>query len=174
MSSPSWFALLLAGIAILASVPAALLLQGTNAATAYWFVAAPLTVVASGWYFSTRSAHPPLKMGVAVLIVGVAMLLGTLLLVWSQPSIWSGMALWLVVGTGFGMFAYAWRSLATGVVSGVAIAVSVIVALAEPANSYVILALAVGLVAACAGMCEIVAAERNTATAGAGQGFDDE
>lgn len=174
MSSPSWFPLLLAGVTILASVPAGLLLQGTNAAAAYWFVAAPLTAVVSGWYFSTQRAHPPVKLGVVVLLVGMVMLVGTLALVWLQPSIWSGVAPWLVVGTGFGLFAYAWRSVPTGAVSGVAIATSVVVALTDPANSYFILALAVGLVAACAGMYEIIAAERNTADSRAGQAFDDE
>lgn len=158
LASPVWFAQLSAAIAVLASVPAGLLLDGVDGAGWYWAVAAPATAIASGTYYATRRVQPPAALGVLVLGTGLAMLAGCLAIVWLGNGSWA-MAPWLVVGVGFGAFAVAWRSVSTAVVAGVTVGTALLLAVTEPVDEYLILALVVGLVAAVAAVAELVRAE---------------
>ena len=158
LASPVWFPQLCAAVAILASVPAGLLLGSEDGAGWYWSVAAPLTAVASGWFFATRRAQPPAAVGALVLATGLLTLAGSLAIVWLGDGSWA-MAPWLVFGVGFGVFAVAWRSQSTAVVSAVTVATALVVAVLAPGNGYLVVALVVGLVAAIAAASELVRAE---------------
>ena len=66
MASPVWFALLCAGISILTWVPLGLLVDSDSFSGWYWGIVAPLTAVASGWYFRTRGARASSRVGKSV------------------------------------------------------------------------------------------------------------
>ncbi|EME23191.1 hypothetical protein G419_04563 [Rhodococcus triatomae BKS 15-14] len=146
MAAPAWFPLLCVSVTVLAWVPASLLLG--DASAVYWYVVAPLSAVASGWYFSTRPAQPALRPGLIALVTGVAMLLGVVALLSFGSGEWMDVAPWLVVGAGLGVFALCWHSLATGVVAAVTLAASAVVAVVDPGQSQAALALVVGVAAA--------------------------
>ena len=158
MASPVWFPLLWASVTVLASVPAALLLDGSNAAGWYWAVMAPVSAVATGWFFETRRAQPPARVGLVVLATGLAMLVATLGVVLLAGGAWD-MAPWLVVGGGFAVFAAAWRSMSTAGFAAVTLVTAVTVAVAEPANGHLVVALVVGVAGALAAMVELVRAD---------------
>ena len=158
LASPVWFPLLWTSVAVLASVPAALLLDGSDAAGWYWAVMAPASAIASGWFFSTRRAQPPVRVGLVVLATGLAMLGATTGIVWLADGTWD-MAPWLVVGIGFAIFAAAWRSVSTAVFAAATVATALAVAVVEPANGYLVVALVVGVVAGLAAMVELVRAD---------------
>src|SRR5688500_11009160 len=73
LAAPMWFPLLCVAVAVLASVPAALLLNARNGVGWYWLVVSPLTAAVCGWYFVRRPAQLPDVRGVAVLLTGLAM-----------------------------------------------------------------------------------------------------
>lgn len=156
MASPVWFALLCVGATVLASVPAALLIDSSNGLVLYWSVIAPLTAVASGWYFQTRGAHPPERAGIVVLLAGVSMLAGVLALVWFGSGSFAHVTPWIVLGAGFGLFALAWRSWTAGAVAASSLVTSAIVGITDLDKGEVLLALVVGLVAIVGTFVELV------------------
>lgn len=158
LASPVWFPLLCAAITMLASVPASIVLGQGSSAGIYWAVAAPVTAIASGWFFATRRAQPPVATAALTMTVGLALLAATLILVFVYKGAWAEVAPWLAVGTGFGLFAAAWRSITTAVFAAVCVGTSIGVAVADPVNGYAILALAIGLTAALAVFAELVRA----------------
>ncbi|SDE92611.1 hypothetical protein SAMN05660485_02142 [Blastococcus fimeti] len=158
MASPVWFPLLWTSMTVLASVPAALLLDGANAAGWYWAVMAPVSAVVSGWFFSTRRAQPPVRVGLVVLATGLAMLLASGAIVWLADGSWD-MAPWLVVGAGFAVFAAAWRSASTAVFAAATLGTAVTVSLVDPDDRYLVVALVVGVVGALAALAELVRAD---------------
>jgi hypothetical protein len=157
MASPVWFPLLWTSVSVLASVPAALLLDGANAAGWYWAVMAPVSAVASGWFFATRRAQPPVRIGLVVLVTGLAMLAASAGIVGLAGGTWV-MAPWLVLGAGFAVFAVAWRSASTAVFAGATTATALAVAVVEPDDGYLVVALVVGVVGALTAMVELLRA----------------
>ncbi|MEU8897464.1 hypothetical protein [Nocardia sp. NPDC048505] len=163
LAAPMWLPLLCVAVTVLASVPAALLLDAHNGAGWYWVVAAPLSAVLCGWYFARRPAQVPAGRGVAALLTGVAMVAATTVAGGLYRGEWAMVAPWLAVAAGLGALAVALRSWATAAVALSTVAVSVAVALAEPADGYAWLALVVGLTAALAAAVELVRAESGVA-----------
>lgn len=154
MAAPAWFALLCVSIAVLAWVPASLLLG--SASPVYWYVVAPLSAVVSGWFFSTRPAQSATRPGLIVLAAGLVMLAGALVLVAVYRGAWADAAPWLVLGAGLGVFAVCWRSVTTGAVAAVTVFSSVVVAAADPDQSQVVLALVVGVTSAVGAVADLV------------------
>ena len=165
LASPAWFPLLCIAVSVLASVPIGMLLDSADGAGRYWLVAAPLCAVASGWFFATRGVQPPAKVGAAAVVTGVAMLVANLALAWAFDGAWTAIVPWLVLGVGLGIFATAWRSSTTAGVAAICIGTAVAVAIADPANAYLILASIVGCAAALGVFVELVRAD-------AGRGHD--
>ena len=89
-------------------------------------------------------------------MTGVAMLTGTLILGRVIGGSWGAVTPWLVLGIGFGVFAVAWRSITTAVVSVVCLAAAIPVAIIDPSQGYEIIALAVGVTAGVAALAELV------------------
>jgi hypothetical protein len=158
LASPVWFPLLWTSLAVLASVPAALLLDGSNAAGWYWAVMAPVSAVVSGWFFATRRAQPPVRSGLVVLVTGLAMLGASAAVVRLADGTWV-MAPWVVLGVGFAVFAAAWRSVSTAVFAGVTLATALAITVVEPQDDYLVVALVVGVVAGLAAMAELLRAD---------------
>ncbi|WP_194819746.1 hypothetical protein [Nocardia sp. XZ_19_385] len=159
LAAPMWFPLLCVAVAVLASVPATLLLNARNGVGWYWLVVSPLTAVVCGWYFVRRPAQLPDVRGVAVLITGIAMVVAAEVIGWVYDGAWAMVAPWLAVGLGLAVFAVALRSAATAVVALATIGVSVAVAVIEPEHGYAWIALVVGLTAAVAAVTELMRAE---------------
>lgn len=158
-ASPAWFPLLLVSITTLAAVPVALLLGLPNGAGAYWLVAGPVSAVVSGWFFATRRAQPPERVGLVVLATGCALLLAVLGLAWWGGGGWAAAAPWLVVGVAFGIFAAAWRSVSTAVFAGVTVLAGAAVGTFVPAQGDLLLVLVVGGTAAVAAVVDLVRAD---------------
>ena len=158
LASPVWFPQIVTALAVLASVPVALLLDQANGAGWYWTVMTPLAAIASGWFFTSRGARAPERVGLVVLATGLAMLVGSVLVVQLAGGAWH-MAPWLILGTGFAVFAAAWRSVSTAVVALAVLGAVLAVTLTDAANSYLVLALVVGVVAGGAAVTELVRAD---------------
>lgn len=156
MASAAWFPLLCVAVTILASVPAGILLEGRGSVGLYWLFAAPLTAVASGWYFTTGRTQLPEMRGLVLGVTGLAMLTGTLLLGLFIDGDWGFAAPWLTIGIGFAVFGVAMRSATLAVVGAVSFVAAIVVTLTDPADSYAILALAVGATAALATFAELL------------------
>lgn len=135
---------------MLASVTAA----GNSAS--YRAVMTPVTDIASGWYFSTRKVHLPVKVGAATPRTGTVTLAATLALAFVLDGHWAAAGPWLVLRAGLGIFALAWNSVATTVVAVASLMSTTLVAPTEPATGYVILTLSVGMAAAIAVFVELV------------------
>lgn len=155
MSSPVWFPLLCVAVAVLAAVPAGIVL-GESRSGMYWAVMAPATAIASGWFFATRRVQPPVKLGVLVLLTGLVMLLTTMTLLWFVGGPWAAIGPWLVLSIGLGIFALAWRSVTTALVAVASLASATAVALADLDNGYALVALVVGMAAAIAVFVELI------------------
>ncbi|WP_206511906.1 hypothetical protein C5142_12970 [Rhodococcus sp. BGS-1C] len=155
MSSPVWFPLLCVAVAVLAAIPAGIVL-GESWSGLYWAVMAPASAVASGWFFATRRVQPPVKLGVVVLVTGVVMLLATMTLLWFVGGPWVAVGPWLVLGIGLGIFALAWRSITIALVAAASAVSATAVALADFDSGYALVALVVGLVAAIAVFVELI------------------
>ncbi|SOE02900.1 hypothetical protein [Blastococcus haudaquaticus] len=158
LASPVWFPQIVTALAVLASVPVALLLDQDNGAGWYWTVMTPVAAVASGWFFASRGVRAPDRVGLVVLATGVAMLIGSLLVVRLAAGSWD-MAPWLILGMGFAVFAAAWRSVSTAVIALAVLGAVVAVTLTDAADSYLVLALVVGVVAGGAAVVELVRAD---------------
>jgi hypothetical protein len=158
LASPVWFPQIVTALAVLTSVPVALLLDQPNGAGWYWTVMAPVTAIASGWFFASRGARAPERVGLLVLVTGLGMLVGSLLVVRLAGASWD-LAPWFVVGTGFAVFAAAWRSVSTGVVAVAVLGTALSVTVTDAADSYLVLAVVVGVVAGAAGVVELVRAD---------------
>ncbi|NNH70547.1 hypothetical protein HLB23_11855 [Nocardia uniformis] len=158
MASPAWFPLLCVAVAVLASVPAGIALEGGSPGW-YWLIVAPLTTIASSWYFLTRRAQIPDTRGVVLGLTGLAMLTGTMLFGALVDGNWAVATPWLVIGIGFGVFSIAMRSIGAAAFSAVTIIAAVTVAITEPAEGYAILAFVVGATAALAAFIEMVRAD---------------
>lgn len=156
-ASPAWFALLLVSTTVLAAVPVTLLL-GTDGGP-YWLVAGPTSAVLAGWFFATRRAQPPQRVGLVVLGTGCALLLVAVGLAWWGGGGWAAALPWLAVGAGFGVFAAAWRSAPTAVFAGVTVLGSLAVGVAAPEQGDLVLVLVVGLTAAAAALVDLVRAD---------------
>ncbi|WP_306362881.1 hypothetical protein [Nocardia sp. CC227C] len=163
LAAPMWFPMLCVAVSTLASVPVAILLDGSNAMGWYWVAVSLASALACGWYFSTRRVQLPDLRGGIVLLAGLGLLVSTQLLVWFYRGEWALVAPWLAVGIGLAVFAAALRSLTTAAVALAGIAGSVIVGLTGPEHGYVLLALVVGVTAALAAMVELVRADSGTA-----------
>lgn len=155
MSSPVWFPLLCVAVAVLAAVPAGIVL-GESWSGLYWAVMAPVSAVASGWFFATRRVQPPVKLGVLVLLTGLVMVLATMSLLWFLGGPVAAVGPWLVLGIGLGIFALAWRSVTTALVAVASLVSATAVALADLDDGYALVALVVGLVAAVAVFVELI------------------
>ncbi|QNG17579.1 hypothetical protein G4H71_06635 [Rhodococcus triatomae] len=160
LAAPVWFPLLCVATAVFAWVPAALLLGESS--YLYWVVVAPLTAIASGWYFATRRVQPAEAPGLLALATGAVMLLGVLALVLFYRGSWANVAAWLVVGVGLGILALTWRSVTTGAVAAVALVTAAVVTITEPAQSEVVLVLVVGTAAALGVFVEVLRTESDS------------
>jgi hypothetical protein len=158
MASPVWFPLLCTAVTVLASAPVALLLDRHDGAGLYWLVAAPLSALASAWFFTTRRAEPPPAVGTTVLVTGLLMLALTMTLAWLGGGNWSAVAPWVVVGIGFGVFAVAWRSTTTGAVSAACLLSAVLVGPVDVPYGDLVPVVVIGLTAALATFVELLRA----------------
>lgn len=147
LASPVWFVLLCAGASILASVPVAVLVDGDRGVVVYWSVVAPLTAIASAWYFQTRGATPPPQAGVAILLTGMAMLVAVLAVIWFGSGPQGLVTPWVVIGVGFALFALAWRSWTVAAVAVASLGTIAVASLADLGHGDVLVALVVGVVA---------------------------
>ncbi|MFF0526867.1 hypothetical protein ACFYT3_00635 [Nocardia amikacinitolerans] len=159
LAAPMWFPLLWVTVSVLASVPAALLLDRHNGAQWYWIVVTPVGVVVCAWYFMRRPVQVPDGRGMAVALTSVAMAVTATGIGWVYRGEWAIVAPWLAVGVGLAVLAVALRSAATAAVAAVTMAVSLAVGLIDPAHGYAWLALVVGLAAALAAGVELLRAE---------------
>ncbi len=163
LSSPAWFPLLVVSAAVYAALPFALLLGGN--ATGYWAVAAPVSAIVTGWYFSTRRVQLPFVRGTIVFATGVVMLLvvAAFLLWFAGGS--AEFVPWLVIASGFGVFALVWRSIPTGLFAVCTADAAVVVALGDWGSGGVIMTLVVGTGAVVAAMIELAQADPGRAHA---------
>ncbi|WP_147287224.1 hypothetical protein [Nocardia otitidiscaviarum] len=163
LAAPMWFPMLCIAVTTLASVPAAILFEGTNAMGWYWVVVSLAAALACGWYFSTRRVQLPDLRGGIVILAALGLLVSTQMLGWFYRGEWALVAPWLAVGIGLAVFAAALRSLTTAAVALASIAVAVVVGITEPEHGYALLALVVGVTAVLAAMVELVRTDAGTA-----------
>lgn len=156
LASPVWFVLLCAGASVLASVPVAVLVDGDRGVLVYWSVVAPLSAIASAWYFQTRGAAPPERAGVVILLIGLVMLVSVLAVIWLGSGPGALVTPWVVIGVGFGLFAAAWRSWTVAAVAVASLGTSALVGLADLGQGDVLVALVVGVVAVLGTFVELV------------------
>lgn len=163
LSSPAWFPLLVVSVAVFAALPVALLLGGN--ATGYWAVVAPVSAIVTGWYFSTRRVQLPFVRGTIVFATGIVMLLvvAAFLLWFAGDS--AEFVPWLVIASGFGVFALVWRSVPTGFFAACTAVATMVVAPGGWENGGVIMTLVVGTGAVVAAVVELAQADPGRAHA---------
>ncbi len=155
LASPTWFALLCVATTVLAAVPFALLVGDGVGQPVYWTVAGTVSAAACAWFYQTRDARVPERVGLPVLGIGAAMLIGSVAVVW----IGSGDLLlvpWAVLSAGLGLLALAWRSWAAGVVCAAGLLTLAVVGPADFDRAEIVLALVIGITAALAVFVELV------------------
>ncbi len=111
-----WFPLLLGGIANIAAPSVYALIGGPAAPAWYWSVAGPVIGIACAFFYNSRPVQLPHRIGLTVVGVAIAMLVGALVLGISLGDS-SGGAPLLAVAAGLGAFAGLYRSVHVGVVA---------------------------------------------------------
>jgi len=111
-----WFPLLLGGIANIAAPSAYALIGGPAAPAWYWSVAGPVVGIACAFFYNSRPVQLPQRIGLTVVGVAIAMLVGALVLGISLGDAAGGAPL-LAVAAGLGAFAGIYRSVHVGIVA---------------------------------------------------------